>query len=297
MGMFDEVQSRYPLPRAQNETFQTKDLEQLVHSTPDSGGSMSLYEITEDGRLRVEKHEREWTDDPESLLGGYFRSVKKWWEELPDIHGDIRIYTSFDADDEDNDWTEFRIRFSNGRLQHIEDASAEVQRQQAVAPAPVDQVSEGLPQRIPRDHAQKVICYVVKDGRLLVFRHLDHSLEETGLQVPAGTVEKGEDPGTSAVREVQEETGVDAAVVRHLGIDTYDYSPMCFVQATRHFFLMTAEHELPDHWESLEDHPTGGGESIRYECFWIPLEQGHALAGGQSNLIGRIFEYDEAVRL
>jgi hypothetical protein len=32
----------------------------------------------------------------------------------------------------------------------------------------------------------KVLCYVVRDGRLLVFRHTDYSYEEVGIQVPAG---------------------------------------------------------------------------------------------------------------
>lgn len=34
---------------------------------------------------------------------------------------------------------------------------------------------------------EKVLCYVVRDGRLLVFRHLNYSYEEVGIQVPAGT--------------------------------------------------------------------------------------------------------------
>lgn len=30
----------------------------------------------------------------------------------------------------------------------------------------------------------KVLCYIVREGRLLVFRHTDYSYEEVGIQVP-----------------------------------------------------------------------------------------------------------------
>ncbi|MFI7671754.1 hypothetical protein [Nocardia sp. NPDC049526] len=32
---------------------------------------------------------------------------------------------------------------------------------------------------------EKVLVYVVRDGKLLVFRHTDYSWEEVGIQVPA----------------------------------------------------------------------------------------------------------------
>lgn len=35
---------------------------------------------------------------------------------------------------------------------------------------------------------EKALCYVVRDGRLLVFRHVDFSYEEVGIQVPAGSI-------------------------------------------------------------------------------------------------------------
>ena len=51
--------------------------------------------------------------------------------------------------------------------------------------------------------SQKVVCYVVHRTRLLVFSHEDPL---AGVQVPAGTIELGEDPAEAAVRETFEET-------------------------------------------------------------------------------------------
>lgn len=51
---------------------------------------------------------------------------------------------------------------------------------------------------------QKVLCYVVRDGRLLVFRHLDYP--EAEVEVLAGTLRVGEAPALGAIRETEEET-------------------------------------------------------------------------------------------
>ncbi|AFR07336.1 NUDIX domain protein [Nocardiopsis alba ATCC BAA-2165] len=59
-----------------------------------------------------------------------------------------------------------------------------------------------------REVRDKALCYVVRDGRLLVFRHVDASPEEVGLQVPAGSVRPGETPEAAALREGREETGL-----------------------------------------------------------------------------------------
>lgn len=60
----------------------------------------------------------------------------------------------------------------------------------------------------------KVVSYVVRDRQLLVFSHDDIPLEVVGVQVPAGTIEPGEQPEVAAVREVLEETGVRTRIVR-----------------------------------------------------------------------------------
>ena len=118
MGMFDTVTCRYPLPHHQDAEFQTKSLARLVHGEGVFGGLMDEYEITAEGTLRCHVHEREMVDDASHPLGMYFRSGRDWWEDVPDVHGDVWIYTS-DETDGDHVWTEFRVRFTNGRVQDV----------------------------------------------------------------------------------------------------------------------------------------------------------------------------------
>jgi hypothetical protein len=120
MGLFDTVFCRYPLPHHQDAEFQTKDLANLVAGEPMLGGLMDEYEITVDGGLRLHGHEREYVKDRAAPLGGYLKSVRDWWEDVPDVHGDVRIYTSDEIDGVPA-LVEFRIRFTNGRVQDVKE--------------------------------------------------------------------------------------------------------------------------------------------------------------------------------
>ena len=120
MGMFDTVVCRYPLPHHQTAEFQTRDLAAVAPGEHGLGGFMDEYAITEDGGLRRHVHEREWTQDPGAPLGGYLRSTRDWWEDVPDAHGDVVIPTSGDAGNQASAaWTEFLVRFTNGRAQDV----------------------------------------------------------------------------------------------------------------------------------------------------------------------------------
>ncbi len=122
VGMFDNVRCRYPLLHHQDAAFQTKD---LAHDSW-LGGALDDYEIMKDGRLRRRVHERKWVKKPGSLLGGYCKSIRSWWEKLPDAHGDVFIYTSDGTPGEPGyRWIEFRVRFTNGQVQDVRDVSRE----------------------------------------------------------------------------------------------------------------------------------------------------------------------------
>jgi 8-oxo-dGTP pyrophosphatase MutT (NUDIX family) len=144
-----------------------------------------------------------------------------------------------------------------------------------------------VPDKVVKD---KVIAYIVRDGRLLVFRHVDYSYEEVGVQVPAGSVRPGEAPADAVLREAREETGLDKfRIVRPLGEGEYDISPYRWEIQRRHFFELRLDGEVPERWESQEDHD-GEAEPTRFECFWIPLEAAHILQSGQGAFLGRLYD-------
>lgn len=153
----------------------------------------------------------------------------------------------------------------------------------------------------PPSRTRKVVSYIVHAGRLLVFVHDDVPLVVAGVQVPAGTVEPGEEPAQAAVREALEETKLHARVVRSLGVMDYDMRPRRNEIAERHFFLMAltdAEIESgpPERWAAGEADSSDGSEPQRWTCWWLPLEDGHALSGGFGQALGRIFDSDPVVQ-
>lgn len=121
-------------------------------------------------------------------------------------------------------------------------------------------------------NASKVLCYIVRDGRLLVFRHVDYDLEQVGIQVPAGSIRQGESPEDAALREAHEETSPYRYEIQH-----------------RHVFQLQVHEPTQQRWPSQELHD-GQQPPTRLECFWIPLRNAHVLQAGQGALIGAIAE-------
>lgn len=144
---------------------------------------------------------------------------------------------------------------------------------------------------VEKARTDKVVCYIVSAGHLLVFTHLDLPLEKVGVQVPAGTIRPGEDPADAALREAAEETGLaDLKVVRKLGEADYDISPYRWEVMHRHFYELSTDCPVTRRWINREPDPQGGGPGPLFNCYWIPLEQGHVLSGGLSNLLGALLD-------
>lgn len=90
--------------------------------------------------------------------------------------------------------------------------------------------------------------------------------------LPKGLIERGEEPQTAALREVREESGLEAEVTEPLGEISYFYVwEGVRVRKVVHFFLMRATGGDV----SLHDHEM---EDVR----WFPAEEALRLAGYRS---------------
>lgn len=137
--------------------------------------------------------------------------------------------------------------------------------------------------------ARKAVGYVVRSGRLLVFTHDDVPLEITGVQVPAGTIEPGESPEEAVVREVLEETGLRARIVRDLGVASFDFWPAKPELHERHFFqLEPVDDAVASRWQAGEEHSSDGGAPQRWTCWWTPLRDAHVLCAGFGARLGEV---------
>lgn len=135
----------------------------------------------------------------------------------------------------------------------------------------------------------KVLCYVVRDGRLLVFRHRDHP--DAGVQVLAGTLLEGEDPEVGAIRETEEETGHRGfRIVARLGVFDHEFRTGSRVlSATRStsdtVFHLEPPTDLPESWSHLAEEGNG---DFWFEYRWVPLTAELRLAGEQHAYLGAV---------
>ena len=128
MGMFDNIRCEMPLEGS------PKVREWQTKCTPDQ--KLTMYTIRADGTLWwkpyetyvVPKEERPYPNE-EGLLGmcGMLGRNESDPEQLSDFHGDLYFYGS----DENDDWWEYRARFTEGvceiRLEEGPDRAASVE--------------------------------------------------------------------------------------------------------------------------------------------------------------------------
>ena len=110
-------------------------------------------------------------------------------------------------------------------------------------------------------------CPVLIRERLGV-RHIlvfNHPNPEAGVQLVKGTIERGEHPADTALRELVEETGITDAVVMHdLGTWEADYQEQIWS-----FHQCETVSQLPEQWNHFcQD---DGGHLFSF--FWHPLHQ------------------------
>ena len=109
------------------------------------------------------------------------------------------------------------------------------------------------------------VCIRKRDitPEVLVF---DHPLDNGGVmvQLPAGTIEPGEEPEAAVLRELEEETGVHAPLGSLAGVRDEESQGEA---RRRYVYVLEAPEGLLDEWPYNCD----CGASTR--CYWLPLEQ------------------------
>lgn len=116
------------------------------------------------------------------------------------------------------------------------------------------------------------MAYTTHGERLLVFTH-PHA-PEAGIQVPAGTVEEGEDPAEAVLREATEETGLRGLkLVGFLGERERDLAGSGRDEIHhRRFYHLRYAGDPPPAWRHQEAHPFDGtAEPIEFAFFWTRM--------------------------
>jgi 8-oxo-dGTP diphosphatase len=121
----------------------------------------------------------------------------------------------------------------------------------------------------------RVVAYVTRGNELLVFEHRDDPA--AGLQVPAGRIDEGESLHDGLARELDEEAGVEARVVRELGQLTRRHGRHGTYES-HYFHCETGDRRA--RWEH-EVHGEGDDRGLVFVCRFVPLDPLPTLAGRQ----------------
>ncbi len=98
-------------------------------------------------------------------------------------------------------------------------------------------------------HGSAVIVPVFADNTVALVRQYRHAAGKYLLEIPAGSLNEGEDPMEGAVRELEEEIGVTAAKIEKL---TEFYVSPGFLTEKMHLFLATGLTETAQQLEGDE---------------------------------------------
>ena len=116
----------------------------------------------------------------------------------------------------------------------------------------IDEIREGeleYSREVVVHKGSAVIVPVFDDGTVALVRQYRHAAGEYLLEIPAGTLNEGEDPMIGAVRELEEEVGVRAAHVHKL---TEFYVSPGFLTEKMHVYIATGLTEVGQKLEADE---------------------------------------------
>ena len=108
---------------------------------------------------------------------------------------------------------------------------------------------------------------VIFRGKILVL-YKNYKNKYEGWVLPKGTVEAGEEYRDTALREVKEETGVSASIIKYIGKSQYSFNtPQDMVEKDVHWYLMMADSYYSK--PQREEHFVDSGYYKFYEAYHL----------------------------
>jgi ADP-ribose pyrophosphatase len=120
-----------------------------------------------------------------------------------------------------------------------------------------------IEREVVRHPGAVVIVPVLDDGRIVLIRNRRYAVGTTLWELPAGTLEAGEDPAHCAARELTEETGFRARTIDPLGSF---YTTPGLTDELMHAFCargLTEVGQALEPGEEIEVHPVPRADAIR----------------------------------
>ena len=124
-------------------------------------------------------------------------------------------------------------------------------------------------QVFPRDvihHNGGVGVLAIKDGKILLVKQYRYAVQEETLEVPAGKLEKGEDPYTCGLRELEEESGYTTERLETL-CSLYSTPGFC----SEKIYLYWTKKLIP------VEHPRAMDEDEDIEVVWVDVRRAQAM--------------------
>lgn len=130
----------------------------------------------------------------------------------------------------------------------------------------------------------KVIAYITRNHgeELLVFDHRD--FEAAGTQVPAGTVESGEDLKLAILREIKEESGLIIAQDQLVPLGQFEWRRFDRKEIhQRHVFWINLEASPLERWTHVVQ-GNGEDQDLVFNYYWIKIDD---VMNGKNKISGR----------